>query len=196
MDATADYAAAKALLAKPLPAYVSYTARSRAKFDAIVHDDTSDIVVRTKDGVVVKGKKGPTAPYVQVGDEQSGGDDEMITKPAFAPHCYVATTAGPQAYDGREVEAIALHDTCSKSKDDKDFDTLFVDPATHQPIAAVGTDNDDHVAVRLVQGYTTVHDYIVPSSLYVRVQGSGLMGWLDVLFDQRYENIRFSATEP
>ena len=195
MDAAADYKAAVELLARPLPAYVSYTARSHVKFDAIVHDATSDIVVRTKDGIVIKGKGQEPPPYVQIGTEKSG-PDEAITAPAFVAHCYSGASARTDTYEGAQVEAISLKDSCEKSPDDKDFDTLYVNPVTHHPIAAVGTDYDSHVAVRLVQTFADVSDYVLPSSLYVRVKGSGLMMWLDVLYDRRYENFRFSATEP
>jgi hypothetical protein len=195
MDAVADYAAATALLGRPLPAYVSYTARSHAKFDAIVHDDTNEVVVRTKDRTVIRGQSAPQVPYVQIGDDKPNGN-EAITDPAFVPRCYIATGARIASYEASQLEAIALRDKCAKSKDDKDFDTLFVDPATHRPVAAVGTQNDTHVDVHLVQKFIAVRDYVLPSSLYVRVQGSGLMGWLDVLYDCRYENYRLGASQP
>jgi len=195
MNAVADYNAAKALLRRPLPAYVSYTARSHAKFDAILHDDTSQVVVRTKDMTVVKGGSSGRPPYVQVGGQEGGGG-EAITDPAFVPRCYAATGARLDSYEGSKVEAIKLREQCGKSKGDKDFDTLYVDPATRRPIAAVGTDQDSNVAVHLMQHFSAVHNYMLPSALYVRVQGNGLMGWLDVLYDCRYENYRFSQTQP
>jgi hypothetical protein len=68
--------------------------------------------------------------------------------------------------------------------------------ATHRPVIATGTENDPGVAVRLEQRFVAAGDYVLPSSLYVRVQGSGLMSWLEVLYDRRYEDYRFSTTEP
>jgi hypothetical protein len=195
MDAAADYAAAKLALATHLPAYVSYTATTHSKFDAIVQDAHANVVVRTSDGTVLKGAGGGHAPYVQIGGDKPG-DEEPLTDPAFKPGCYVATGARAETFEGKGVEAIALRDTCAKSKEDKDFDTLYVDPATHRPVAAVGTDNDENVAVRLEQHFTAVGDAVLPASLYVRVHGSGLMSWLDVLYDRRYSDYRFSSTEP
>lgn len=195
MDAAADYAAARAMLARPLPAYVSYVARSHVKFDAIVRDGTQEVVVRTSDGAVIKGRDAIHPPFVQVSGEKLGGD-EAVTNPAFIPHCYVATGARMDSYDGSKAEAIALRDDCAKSPDDKDFDTLYVDPQTHRPIAATGTEIDSPVSVRLEQGFAAAGGYVLPASLYVRVKGTGIMAWLDVLYDRRYENFRFSATEP
>jgi len=195
MDAAADYAAAKALLTRPLPAYVSYTVHSRVKFDAIVRSETSEVVVRTADGVVVKGK----VPASAQGFHFNTGDDsgmEPIAHAAFKPRCYEPTGAKLREYGGKNLEAIALRDLCAKSKDDKDFDTLYVDPATREPVAATANDDDEHVLVRLVQQFTRVEDHALPSSLYVRVQGSGFMFWLDVLVDQHYTDYRFSATPP
>jgi hypothetical protein len=195
MDAAADYAAAKLALASHLPAYVSYTATTHAKFDAIGHDDKKQVVVRTSDGTVLKGATAPQPSYVQIGSEQSSAD-EPVAKPAFKPDCYAAADARAATFEGRTLEAIALRDTCGKKKGDKDFDTLYVDPATHRPVIATGSENDQGVAVRLEQRFAATGNYVMPSSLYVRVQGSGLMSWLDVLYDRRYDDYRFSATEP
>jgi hypothetical protein len=195
MDAAADYAAAKAMLTRPLPAYVSYTARSRVKFDAVDHNETDDIVVRTADGVVVKGK----VPASSQGVHFSTGDDsgmEPIAHAAFKPRCYEPARATTREYGGRSLEAIELRELCGKSKDDKDFDTLYVDPRTHEPVAATGNADEDHVLVRLEQQFTRVGDHALPSTLYVRVQGSSFMFWLDVLVDVRYSNYRFSSTPP
>ena len=136
MNASADYAAATALLAKPLPAYVSYTAQTHVRFDAIRHDDTAEIVVRTKDNTVLKGGT-ERPPFVQVG-ASPGGAVDAITNPPFAPRCYEATGARAAKYETADVEAISLRYTCPHAKDDKNFDTLYVDPATHRPIAATG----------------------------------------------------------
>jgi hypothetical protein len=194
MDAAADYAAAKVLLARPLPAYVSYTVHSHVKFDAIVRDETSNVVVRTADGTIVKGKVPEAGGSVHIGTGESGM--EPIKHPAFRAACYDATSAQMQRYQGRELEALTLHSSCTKSPGDKDFDRLYVEPRTHEPIAAVGSPNDDHVVVRLAQEFTQVGDRALPASLYARVQGSGLMFWLDVLVDQHYDDYRFSATPP
>lgn len=195
MNAVADYNAAKALLRRPLPAYVSYTARSHAKFDAILHDDTSQVVVRTKDMTVVKGGSSGRPPYVQIGGQEGGGG-EAITDPAFVPRCYAATGARLDSYEGSKVEAIALREQCGKSKGDKDFDTLYVDPATRRTIAAVGTVKIRTSPCTSCNTSRRSITNMLPSALYVRVQGSGLMGWLDVLYDCRYENYRFSQTQP
>jgi hypothetical protein len=195
MDAAADYAAVKAMLTRQLPAYVSYTVRSHVKFDAIVRDETSEVVVRTADGVIVKGKVPESAGSIHLG---TGGDSGMepVKHPAFRAACYNATSARMQRYDGNDLEALTLRSQCGKNPDDKDFDTLYVDPRTREPVAAVGSSNDEHVAVRLVQQFAHAGDHTLPASLYARVQGSGLMFWLDVLVDQRYGDYRFSATPP
>lgn len=195
MDAAADYAAAKAMLTRPLPAYVSYTARSRIKFDAIDHRGTDDIVVRTADGVVVKGKVPASSQSVHFSTAEDSGM-EPVAHPAFKPRCYEATGATLHEYAGRNLEAIALRDLCGKAKDDKDFDTLYVDPRTHEPVAATASGDEDHVLLRLSQEFTRVGDHSLPSTLYVRIQGSGFMFWLDVLVDAHYSDYRFSSTPP
>ena len=58
MDAAADYAAARAALSKTLPAYVSYTVKAHVKMDAITKDATQQVVVRTRDGKILKGNPG------------------------------------------------------------------------------------------------------------------------------------------
>lgn len=193
MNAAADYAAAKAMLTRPVPAYVSYTVRSHVKMDAIVKDKTNQIVVRTRDGKVLKGDPGGVP--VSVG---RGTGNEPLSDPAFKPSCYDAAGARIQRFEDRELEAIALHGLCtSKGKGQQDFDTLYVDPQTHEPIAVVGADSSDqHVDVRLEQRFTSVGGRALPSTLYVRVHGSGLMFWLDVEVHEEYSNYRFSNTEP
>jgi len=196
MNAVADYAAAKALLTRPLPAYVSYHVRSHVKFDAIISDETSEITVRTSDGVVVKGKV-PSAPRaeVHVGNERDQGM-EPVRHAAFKPACYEAKSARMQSYQGRQLEALQLQDLCSKDPGDKDFDTLYIDPRSLEPVVASGSDDSDHVDVQLLQNFTRVEDHVLPSTLYVRVKGSGLMFWLDLLVDERYDRYRFSNVAP
>ncbi len=196
MNAASDYAAASAALNKPLPAYVAYTTHAHMKFDAIVRDESSNLVVRTSDGAIVKGKR----PF---GNVNYGGrfnaNDDIVTAPPFKPSCYQAKTAKSATYDGRAVEAISLRGTCKDTngeKSDTDFDTLYVDPRSHDPVAATASDNSDAVAVNLIQGYARTGDYVLPSSLYVRVKGSGIMFWLDVLADMNYTNYSFSSKEP
>jgi hypothetical protein len=198
MDAAADYAAVKAMLTRPLPAYVSYTVRSHVKFDAILHDDTDEVTVRTSDGKIIKGRIPEGAPNAVhfSANNGSGEGTEPVKGAAFRASCYEAKGATMTSYLDKPVEAIALRETCSKNKDDKDFDTLYVDPRSHEPVAAVGTDSGDNVDVHLAQAFSRTGDHVLPSTLYVRVKGSGLMFWLDLLVDQRYENYRFSATPP
>ena len=196
MNAASDYAAAAAALNKPLPAYVAYTTHAHMKFDAIVRDESSNLVVRTSDGAIVKGKR----PF---GNVNYGGrfnaNDDIVTSPPFKPACYQAKTAKSATYEGREVEAIGLHGTCKDTGDDKsdtDFDTLYVDPRSHDPVAVVAADNSDSVAVDLIQRYARTGAYVLPSSLYIRVKGSGIMFWLDVLANMTYTNYSFSSKAP
>lgn len=193
MNAAADYSAAKAMLTRPVPAYVSYTVHSHVKMDAIVKDKMSQIVVRTTDGKVLKGDPGGIPASIG-----HGSGNEPLTDPAFKPTCYDAASARLERFEGRELEAIALRGVC-KSEDEgsQDFDTLYVDPETHAPVAAVSTSQgDQHVDVRLDQRFTRVGDRALPSTLYVRVHGSGLMFWLDVEVHEQYSDYRFSNTEP
>ena len=196
MDAAADYAAAKAMLARPLPAYVSYTVRAHVKFDAIVREKTTSVVVRTADGAIVKGELPETLPgSVHIGNGDRSGL-EPVKHPAFKPACYEPTSATMQQYEGANLEAIALRGLCSNKKSDQDFDTLYVDPRSHKPVAVTGSQNEESVTVRLAESYAHTGDYVMPSTLYVRVHGTGFMFWLDVLVDQRYSDYRFSATAP
>jgi hypothetical protein len=201
MNAASDYAAAAAALNKPLPAYVAYTEHAHMKFDAIVRDQSSNLVVRTADGAIVKGKP----PFANVNFGGHFSNDESIVKNApFRPSCYQGTSAKSATFDGREVEAIGLRGTCKDSDSDKsdpnkadaDFETLYVDPRTHDPVAATAIDNSDSVAVNLIQRYARTGAYVLPSSLYVRVKGSGMMFWLDVLADMNYTNYSFSSKAP
>ncbi len=192
MNAASDYAAASAALGKTLPAYVTYTTQAHMKFDAITRDQTTDIVVRTSDGVIVKGK--PPFASVNYGGHFNG-DESILKNPPFLAKCYKAGGAKDATFEGRAVEAIALHGTC-KGDDDTDFDTLYVDPNSHDPIAATASEDKEAVAVNLITRYARTGSYVLPSSLYVRVKGSGLMFWLDVLADMRYSNYRFSDKAP
>jgi hypothetical protein len=195
MDAAADYAAAKAMLSRPLPAYISYTAHAHVKFDAITHDDTRQIVVRTSDGKVLKGSVPSGVPSnMHIGNDNDSF--EPAVHPAFKPACYSAKSASLQNYQGRSLEAIGLTESCNKDPDDKDFDTLYVDPRTHEPVAVTGSDDSQHVYVNLSQQYTRVGDNVLPSTFFVRVKGSGMMFWLDVLVDMSFSDYRFSNTEP
>jgi hypothetical protein len=197
MNAAADYAAAKAMLTRPVPAYVSYTVHSHVKVDAIVKDTTSRIVVRTRDGKVIKGDPGAMPASIGKSTGKNTGN-EPVTDPAFRPGCYDASGARTTRFEDRELEAITLRGLCtSKSEGQQDFDTLYIDPKTGEPVAAVGTSqSDQHVDVRLEQRFTRVGDRALPSTLYVRVQGSGLMFWLDVDVNEQYSDFRFSNTEP
>ena len=160
MDAAADYAAAKAMLTRPLPAYVSYTVRSHVKFDAIVRDKTSSVTVRTSDGKVVEGEVPDAAPESFNFGPQGRSGMEPVKHPGFQAHCYEATGAETKRYQGAtsgswsNLEAISLRGLCAKKKGDQDFDTLYVDPQERMnSIAAVGTPGDQTVEVRLEQTY-------------------------------------------
>lgn len=195
MDAAADYAAAKALMSRTLPAYVSYAVRSHFKFDAIVRDESQTVVVRTSDGTIVKGRIPESAPRdIHIGTDSTAM--EPVAHPAFQASCYAASGAHLRRYEGRELEAIALRETCPREKGDQDFDTLYVEATSHAPVAALGTNEDGGVAVRLVQGFTLVQDRALPSSLFVSIHGSGFMAWLDLVIDQQYSAYRFTSTPP
>ena len=191
MDAAADYAAARAMLARTLPAYVSYVVRAHVKMDAIVRDQTEDVVVRTRDGKILKGNPGAVP-----GGFAGNTGNEPVSDPAFKPKCYEAQSAAQKSLDGRQVEAIALRYTCRGREGDKDFETLYVDPVTHAPVMAEGEEADQHVDVRLEQRFTRTGTYVLPSTLYVRVRGSGFMFWLDVEVDERYTSYKFSDKDP
>ncbi len=192
MNATSDYAAARAFLKPHLPAYVTYTIHSRASFDAVVKDETRTLTVRTSDGKIVKGK----APDVKV-DSSNGDASEATDHPPFDANCYSGAEAQAATYDGRSLEAIALTDRCKTDKhSDTDFQTLYVDPKTYAAVAVVGVRNDGPVAVSLDQRFLKTQGYVMPASFHIHVKGSGLMFWLDVLADQTYSDYRFSDTIP
>jgi hypothetical protein len=193
MDAAPDYAAAKAMLTRPLPAYVSYSVHAHVKMDAIVKDTTEEVVVRTRDGKVLRGHPGAVP-----GGVAANTGNEPVSDPAFKPACYEGQSAKLQRVDDRELEAITLRDLCTKSTNqgEKDFDTLYVDPRTRVPVLAEVVSNDPHVGVRIEQRFTRVGERAIPSTLYVRVHGTGLMFWLDVEVNEQYSNYRFSNSEP
>src|SRR5579864_680798 len=114
MNAAADYAAAKAMLTRALPAYVSYVVRSHVKLDAIVRNETSNVVVRTSDGVVVKGKVPEGAPGGIHLTSEGYSAMEPATHPAFKVRCYEPASARMRVYAGKNLEAISLRNLCGK----------------------------------------------------------------------------------
>ena len=202
MDATADYAqVVRALTATNMPAYVAYALHSAAGFDALHSHETTAIVVRTKDGKIVKG----TPPKLQIDSGKNYAGD-ILRHPPFDPTCYRASAATRATFELQEVEAIALQPTCQRVKraaadkrdhtDDADFQTLYVEPATLRPIAVVGGNSEEYVKAKLDQRFTVVSGYVVPSKFTVKVIGSGPMFWLNVDAGETLSDIRFSATPP
>jgi len=193
MDAVADYAAAKNALLRPLPAYVSYRVVSHAGAGPFASDQDQTIVVRTSDGRVVRGKP----PSLQIGsNSKTHYDKDVVERPPFDPACYTARSAREATFEGKPAEAIALRETCAHDKDDGDFSELYVDPRTHDPLAAVGDSTDDSVRVRVVQRYVAVEDHFMPSALDVRVKGDGWMSWLDVTAYEHLSDYKFSNAAP
>jgi hypothetical protein len=192
MDAAADYAAAVRLLKAPLPAYVSYAERSYAGAGTFTKDVKQIIVVRTLDGAVVKGK--PDAIQVSTGHDERVNP---VSHPPFDATCYAARAASAAQWDGREVEAIDLRDMC-RAKDDSetDFQTLYLDPVTHQPLAAVGENGDEHVTVTVEERLATFAGHALPTHLTVHLVGHGIVGFLDVHAGQDYSDYHFSDTMP
>jgi hypothetical protein len=195
MNADADYKAAIAYLNRPLPAYVTYHETSHAKVDAITRDNAQTLVVRTKDGKVLRGK----TSSINIGSNDTYHDN-VVVRPPFKPACYAATTAAPAVFDGRHVEAIGLRHTCDSGSSPHarrgDFSTLYVDPRSHLPLGAVGGIRDAPVVVNLEQRYARFGAYVLPALLDVRVKGSGLMFWLDVAVRQEYSGYAFSDKAP
>ncbi len=190
MNATADYDAARAALTRTLPAYVSYDLTSHATGMGFVKNDASRIAVRTRDGKIVKG----TPPTIKVGTDSSYSSD-VVTHAPFDLACYRATAARKATFDGRAVEALSLESTCEHDKHG-DFDTLYLDPATHQPLAAVGNQHDDPVSARLEQRYARAGAFVLPSAFDVAVKGSSFMFWLNVTAHQTYTHYAFSNSPP
>jgi len=192
MDAAADYAAAVRLLKAPLPAYVSYAERSYAGAGTFTKDATQTIVVRTLDGAVVKGKP----DTIQVSTDHDVRVNP-VSHPPFDATCYAAREAHETQWEGRAVEAIDLRDMC-RAKDDSetDFQTLYLDPATHEPLAAVGENGDEHVTVTVEERLATFAGHPLPAHLAVHIVGHGIVGFLDVRAGQDYGDYRFSDTMP
>jgi hypothetical protein len=191
VNAAADYAAAVAQLNRALPAYVSYVDHTSGGWGPFHGGDSKLIVVHVPDGRVVRGR--PSG--IQVGVNTRSGDTNAVTHPPFQPDCYVPEAAGGATFDGRPAERIALHDRCEQTGEDAAFDAFYVDPVTHQPLAAVGAIDRDRVAVRIEQRYASFAGHIMPASVDVTVKGKGLMVWLDVSARIVYSDYRFSATE-
>ena len=194
MNAAADYAAVRKALTKPLPPYVSYVTRTQAKIGPFNHDGTQHIVVRTSDGKVLSGK----TDNIQISSGGSSSPGDVVTRPVFEANCYAATAARNAEFEGKTVEALSVHYTGPKSGGDheRDFNTLYVDPASLDPIAAVEIDNDQHVDALLTQRFARVGDRVLPSVLDVRIKGSGFMAWLDITVHQAISDYAFSDHEP
>jgi len=192
LNATSDYDAARAALGRTLPPYVSYQVTSHATGMGFAKDDTTTIVVRTRDGKIVKG----TPPTVKIGAGTSYSGD-VVSQPPFDVACYRATATRRDKYDGRPAEALSLNATGTCEHDRHgDFDTLYLDPTTHAPLAAVGNQHDDPVAVHLEQRYVRTGGFILPSAFDVAVKGSSFMFWLNVAAHQSYTHYAFSNSPP
>ncbi len=192
MNAAADYAAARAALGRALPAYVSYRVSSHVVGPMnIAHDDVTSIVVRSSDGKIVKGKP----PDIKMGAD-NGYANDVVRHAPFDPACYRATSAKRSIFDARPLEAISLNALCEKGAHSGDFDTLYVDPATREPVAVIGGNKDDGVAVVIEQRYAREQRFILPSSFDVTVKGSGLMFWLNVAAHEAYSRYTFTTTPP
>lgn len=191
MNAAADFEAAVRMLSRPLPAYVTYTQHAHAKIDSIVKDQTSTVTVRTSDGKIVKGK----GLEIIVGSQHSTSGS-ILTNSPFDIQCYAGVSAKIAPYEGRDAEQIVLHDRCARDKDSGDFTTLYVDPATHEPLGVVGGKSENPVDVHLEQRWTHAGNNYVPSTLAVMVKGSGLMFWLDVVASADFSHYSFSDKAP
>jgi hypothetical protein len=159
--------------------------------DAIEKDINETVTVRTSDGKTVKGKE--LEIYTGAGSKTSGN---ILKNSPFETSCYTGLSSKPDTYDGRAVEAIALKDVCKRDKDDGDFKTMYVDPASHDPVAVVGRGGEDPVFVSFEQRYVRAGAYVVPDLLAVRVKGSGLMFWLDFDFHAAFTDYSFSDKAP
>lgn len=190
MNAAADYAAARAIFDRTLPAYVSYQVQSRATGFWFAKNDTTTLVVRTRDGKIIKG----TPPDIKVGADSSY-DNEVVRHAPFKLSCYRATAARAATFGGRPAEALTLEATCERGSNGGDFDTLYLDPKTHAPLAAVGNKNDAPVTVHLEQDYARAGAFVLPSAFDVAVKGSSFMSWLNVTAHQTYTRYSFK-TQP
>jgi hypothetical protein len=192
MNAVADYAAAMRALNHDLPAYVSYAVHSHILAGPVNHDETVTIVVRSRDGKIVKGKP----PSMQI-DSDSKYEGDVVVHPPFDAACYTATAAREATFEGVTAEALSLRDTCKTKHDlDGDFSTLYVDPASHEPLAAAGGEDSDSVSVHVQQRFGRAGAFLLPAAFDVRVKGSGFMFWLDVTGRQTYDSYKFSDTLP
>jgi hypothetical protein len=193
MDAVADYAAAVRLLKAPLAAYVSYTEHSYADVGPISKEVTQTVVIRTRDGTVVKGT--PSKVQISTGE---GVQVNPVSHPPFNPSCYVPSAAQPSTWNDRPAEAIALRDSCHKRDDSEaDFQIFYVDAVTHVPLAAIGINTEENVTVTLEERIGSVDGHYLPSRISVHVQGhSGLMGLLNVRAAQEYSDYTFSQNQP
>jgi hypothetical protein len=190
MDAAADYSAAVRLLQAPLPAYVSYVERSYANAYSLSKDTTQTIEVRTRDGVVVKGDPSK----IKVSED---GDVAVnpVTHPPFKAACYSARGVVLKHWSDRIVEAIALRDVCHTADEhETNFQELYVDPATHEPLAAVGDREDDHVSVLVEQRIARFDGHFMPAKVTVKIHGHGLVGFLNVTAGQEYSAYDFRTT--
>ncbi len=195
MNAAVDYAAASAALTKPLPAYVSYMESAHLKFDALTRDQTANLVLRVSDGKIVKGEPISFNPIVP----SSSGND-ILTDPPFVPHCYDPIDARPATYAGQAVEALALRSRCHPNQhldeDATGFDTLYVDPRSHDPVAAFASQTKQDMSLSLEERFVRDGAYVVPSALYAHAKGRQLMFWFDTLVQVAYSNYGFSSKAP
>jgi hypothetical protein len=192
MSAASDYQQAVRMLAKPLPAYVTYVQHGHAKIDAIDKTQTSEVTVRTRDGKIVKGK----GLEIVVGEDKHTTGSILKNSP-FDPACYEGVSSHPSNFDGQDASAIALKDVCKHdAKDDDDFSVIYVDAKTLVPLAVVGGKNDPPVDVHIEERFASTGGYVLPGTVAVRVKGSGMMLWLDVDAHMDFTNYRFSDKSP
>lgn len=193
MDAAADYAAAVRMLQTTLPAYVSYVERTYGSAGSLTKDMSQTIVVRTRDGAIVKGD-----PQKVKISTDSDVPVNPVSHPPFNAACYTAREARATEWEGHDAEAIALHETCGKHRADSDMDfgTLYVDPETHQPLAAVAVHDEDQVTVTLEQRLGRFDGHVMPSALHVHLQGHGIVGFIDLTLGQDYRDYAFSNSMP
>jgi hypothetical protein len=192
MDAAADFAAAVRLLKAPPAAYISYTERSYASTFSLSKDTTQAIVIRTRDGAFLKGN--PDKIKISTDHEVAVNP---VSKPPFDAACYVARDATAKQWNDRSVEAIALRDTCHKAEDtETDFQWLYVDPATHEPLAAIGLNDSEHVTVSLEERISRFDGRYMPAELKVHIEGHGIVGFLNVTAGQQYSAYTFRDTMP
>ena len=100
----------------------------------------------------------------------------------------------PANLDGRPLEAIALRDRCRD--DDSGFDTLYVDPVSHDAVAAIANALQKNVVLDLELRFVRAGAYVVPASLLAHAKGNGIMFWMDALVQTFYSNYGFSDRAP